>query len=175
MAKSFRVSFWNNQYKAPGDSKPDLTGTLQIPEAVIYELIQAIQAGQYVQVDQQGGRFIPLRVSAWRGMTAGGPVLSGEVRSLAEQAQFDAEKAQREAAQAQQPQGYAPPQPGYGYAPQQPQYAPQQPQQPQYAPPQPPPAAPPVQYAPQQPQQPQQPQAAPQPPAQGGWSSTPSI
>jgi hypothetical protein len=185
--KSARLAVWPNQYKQPGDKKPDFTGTISLPAALVWELYQLLMSGTGFTVDQQTGEQIfQLKLSCWRGTGQPGttgnaaPVLSGQITTPSEAAELAARQAA--GPQGGYPQGgyppaaqYPPPpaQPPYGQAPVQPyqQQAPQQPQpqQPAYAPQQPAPqqwGAPP----------PQQPAPAPvAPPQPGGWSTTPGI
>jgi hypothetical protein len=160
--KSARLSLWNAQ-PSQNPKAPVLTGNVELPAQLVWELSQLLQSGQGMEQNQQTGeQFFKLRISVWRGTgEANASVLNGQIQSPAEQAAYLASKAQNGVtapqgqpwgAPQQAPQG---PPPGYPQAPQQPAAAPgpwQQPQQPAAAPPP---------YAPQ-------PAPSPAPPAWGG-------
>jgi len=147
-----------------------LNGSVELPAQLVWELAQAMQQGQGMEVNQQTGeQFFKLRVSVWRGTGENnGPVLNGQIESRSERAAYLAQKAQNQGGQswgASPPQ--APPVP-----PQQAAYGPplQPPMQPAPAgyPPQAPPQAAP--YAP--PAAPMAPPAAPPaPPTPPAWGS----
>ena len=147
-----------------------LNGSVELPAQLVWELAQAMQQGQGMEVNQQTGeQFFKLRVSVWRGTGENnGPVLNGQIESPSERAAYLAQKAQNQGGQswgASPPQ--APPVP-----PQQAAYGPplQPPMQPAPAgyPPQAPPQAAP--YAP--PAAPMAPPAAPPaPPTPPAWGS----
>jgi len=165
--KSARVNLWNAE-PSQNPKAPILRGAVELPAQIIWELSQAMQQGQGLEVNQQTGeQFFKLRLSVWRGTGENNaPVLNGEIESLSERAQYLAQKAQQGGGQ-------------WGAAP--------------AAPPHPPaygaPAAPPAGYPPAAAPQPAGPPAgypaAPQPqaappaaappawgqPAAGGWGS----
>jgi len=167
--KSARVNLWNAQ-PSQNPKAPMLNGSVELPAQLIWELSQAMQQGQGMEVNQQTGeQFFKLRVSVWRGTGENnGPVLNGQIESPSERAAYLAQKAQQQGGQ----QWGAP--------------APAAPQQPAYGPPmQPPMQQPPAGYPPQAPPQqaapyapPAAPMAPPAPPAAppawgapatGGW------
>jgi hypothetical protein len=175
--KSARVNLWNAE-PSQNPKAPILRGAVELPAQLIWELSQAMQQGQGLEVNQQTGeQFFKLRLSVWRGTGENnGPVLNGEIESLSERAQYLAQKAQQQgggqwgaapAAAPQQPAygqpgGYGQPAPQPGPAGYPPQAAPQQP-----------PAGPPAGY-PASPAPAAPPAAAPPAwgqPAAGGWGA----
>lgn len=172
--KSARVNLWNAQ-PSQNPKAPMLNGSVELPAQLIWELSQAMQQGQGMEVNQQTGeQFFKLRVSVWRGTGENnGPVLNGQIESPSERAAYLAQKAQQQGGQQWgAPAAAAPQQPAYGPPMQPPMqqppagYPPQAP--PQQAAPYAPPAAP---MAP-----PAAPPAPPTPPAwgapaAGGWGA----
>jgi hypothetical protein len=176
--KSARLSLWPAKPSA-NPKAPALSGTVELPAALVWELSQMLQAGQGMQQNQQTGeQFFQLRISVWHG--SGEPnasVLNGQIQTPSEQAAYLASKAQQQGVTAPQGQPWGaqqPPAPApYGQPPQAP--PPGYPQQPPAAAPAPwqqaptaapgpwqqPPAAMPPAPAPA-------PAPAPQPPAWGG-------
>lgn len=163
--KSARVNLWNAQ-PSQNPKAPMLNGSVELPAQLIWELSQAMQQGQGMEVNQQTGeQFFKLRVSVWRGTGENnGPVLNGQIESPSERAAYLAQKAQQQGGQQ-----WGAPAP---VAPQQPAYGPPMQQSPAGYPPQ----APPQQAAPYAP--PAAPMAPPAPPAappawgapvSGGW------
>lgn len=157
-----RAALWVNAHKTAAN-QPDYKGNLEISYALLQELNNAFNAGQYQQ-DNGGQPCIKLDIALYAqqgGVSATGkarPIMSGQLSTLAETQQSVA--ARQQAAQQYQPQQ---PQAQPQYAPQAPAPAPAYPQQPQpqYAPPAPAPMPQPMPQQPQQPayQQPPQPQA----------------
>ena len=163
--KSARLNLWNAQ-PSQNPKAPMLNGSVELPAQLIWELSQAMQQGQGMEVNQQTGeQFFKLRVSVWRGTGENnGPVLNGQIESPSERAAYLAQKAQQQGGQQWgAPAPAAPQQPAYGPPMQQPPagYPPQAP--PQQAAPYAPPAAP---------MTPPAPPAAPPAwgaPVSGGW------
>lgn len=176
-----RSALWVNSRKTAAN-QPDYKGNVEISYALLQELTNAFNSGQYQQ-DSGGQPCIKLDFALYAqqgGVSTAGkakPILSGQLSTVAETQQSLA--ARQQAAQQYQPQqpqaqpGYAP-QPQYQQPqapmPQQPQYQQPQPQQPpaqpQYAPaPAPMPQAHPAYQQPPQPQVPAPvaPPAMPQP------------
>jgi hypothetical protein len=166
--KSARINLWNAQ-PSQNPKAPILNGAVELPAQLIWELSQAMQQGQGLEVNQQTGeQFFKLRLSVWRGTGENNaPVLNGQIESPSERAQYLAQKAQQQGGQSWGAPAAPPQQPAYGQSAPQPGpagYPPQAaPQQPPAGPPTgypaaPPPAAPPVAAPPQWGQ-----------PAAGGW------
>ena len=120
--KSARVNLWNAQ-PSQNPKAPILNGAVELPAQLIWELSQAMQQGQGLEVNQQTGeQFFKLRLSVWRGTGENnGPVLNGEIESLSERAQYLAQKAQQQGGGQWGAASAAPPQPpAYGQPAQQP-------------------------------------------------------
>jgi hypothetical protein len=164
--KSARLNLWTAQ-PSQNPKAPMLNGAVELPAQLVWELAQAMQQGQGMEVNQQTGeQFFKLRISVWRGTGENnGPVLNGQIESPSERAAYLAQKAQQQGGQQWGAPGAAPQQPAYGPPMQQPPagYPPQAP--PQQAAPYAPPAAP---------MAPPAPPAAPPAwgaPAPGGWGA----
>jgi hypothetical protein len=166
--KSARVNLWNAQ-PSQNPKAPILSGAVELPAQLIWELSQAMQQGQGLEVNQQTGeQFFKLRLSVWRGTGENNaPVLNGQIETPSERAQYLAQKAQQQGGQSWGAPAAPPQQPAYGQPAPQPGpagYPPQAaPQQPPAGPPAgypaaPPPAAPPAAAPPQWGQ-----------PVSGGW------
>ena len=160
--KSARLSLWNAQ-PSQNPKAPVLSGNVELPAQLVWELSQLMQAGQGLEVSQlTGEQFFKLRISVWAGSgEANASVLNGQIETPSERAAYLASKAQQgvTAPNGQQPWGQQPQQPPAGYPPQGP--PPGQWQQPAAMPPQPAAAPPPMAPAPA-------PAPAPQAPAWGG-------
>jgi hypothetical protein len=64
--KSARVNLWNAQ-PSQNPRAPILNGSVELPAQLIWELSQAMQQGQGLEVNQQTGeQFFKLRLSVWR-------------------------------------------------------------------------------------------------------------
>jgi len=172
--KSARVNLWNAQ-PSQNPKAPILNGSVELPAQLIWELSQAMQQGQGMEVNQQTGeQFFKLRLSVWRGTGENnGPVLNGQIESPSERAAYLAQKAQQQGGQPWGAPAAAPQQPAYGqpagYGQPAPQPAPAG--YPPQAAPQQPPAGPPAGY-PAAPPAAAPPAAAPPAwgqPAAGGW------
>jgi hypothetical protein len=164
--KSARLNLWTAQ-PSQNPKAPMLNGAVELPAQLVWELAQAMQQGQGMEVNQQTGeQFFKLRISVWRGTGENnGPVLNGQIESLSERAAYLAQKAQQQGGQQWGAPAAAPQQPAYGPPMQQPPagYPPQAP--PQQAAPYAPPAAP---------MAPPAPPAAPPAwgaPVSGGWGA----
>jgi hypothetical protein len=169
--KSARLNLWTAQ-PSQNPKAPMLNGAVELPAQLVWELAQAMQQGQGMEVNQQTGeQFFKLRISVWRGTGENnGPVLNGQIESPSERAAYMAHKAQQQGGQpwgAPQPQ--VPPAP-----PQVPPATYGQPAPGGY-PPSGPPAygQPPAPAAPQAPMAPMAPAAPPAwgAPAAGGWGA----
>ena len=166
--KSARVNLWNAQ-PSQNPKAPILNGSVELPAQLIWELSQAMQQGQGLEVNQQTGeQFFKLRLSVWRGTGENnGPVLNGQIESPSERAAYLAQKAQQQGGQTWGAPSAPPQQPAYGQPAPQPGPAGYPPQ----AAPQQPPAGPPAGYPAAPP--PAAPPAAAPPawgqPAAGGW------
>ena len=160
--KSARLSLWNAQ-PSQNPKAPVLSGNVELPAQLVWELSQLMQAGQGLEVSQlTGEQFFKLRISVWAGSgEANASVLNGQIETPSERAAYLASKAQQgvTAPNGQHPWGQQPQQPPAGYPPQGP--PPGQWQQPAAMPPQPAAAPPPMAPAPA-------PAPAPQAPAWGG-------
>ena len=166
--KSARVNLWNAQ-PSQNPKAPILNGSVELPAQLIWELSQAMQQGQGMEVNQQTGeQFFKLRLSCWRGTGENnGPVLNGQIESPSERAAYLAQKAQQQGGQPWGAPAASPQQPAYGQPAPQPAPAGYPPQ----AAPQQPPAGPPAGY-PAAPAPAAPPAAAPPAwgqPAAGGW------
>jgi hypothetical protein len=164
--KSARLNLWTAQ-PSQNPKAPMLNGAVELPAQLVWELAQAMQQGQGMEVNQQTGeQFFKLRISVWRGTGENnGPVLNGQIESPSERAAYRAQTAQQQGGQQWGAPGAAPQQPAYGPPMQPPPagYPPQAP--PQQAAPYAPPAAP---------MAPPAPPAAPPAwgaPAPGGWGA----
>jgi hypothetical protein len=95
--KSARVNLWNAQ-PSQNPKAPILNGSVELPAHLVWELSQAMQQGQGMEVNQQTGeQFFKLRLSCWRGTGENnGPVLNGQIESPSERAQYLAQKAQQQ-------------------------------------------------------------------------------
>jgi hypothetical protein len=169
--KSARVNLWNAQ-PSQNPKAPILNGAVELPAQLIWELSQAMQQGQGLEVNQQTGeQFFKLRLSVWRGTGENNaPVLNGQIESPSERAAYLAQKAglvgQQQGGGQWGAASAAPPQPpAYGQPAQQPApagyppaAAPQPAGPPAGYPAAPPAAAPPAAAPPQWGQ-----------PAPGGW------
>ena len=166
--KSARVNLWNAQ-PSQNPKAPILNGSVELPAQLIWELSQAMQQGQGMEVNQQTGeQFFKLRLSVWRGTGENNaPVLNGQIESPSERAAYLAQKAQQQGGQPWGAPAAPPQQPAYGQPAPQPAPAGYPPQ----AAPQQPPAGPPAGYPAAPP--PTAPPAAAPPawgqPAAGGW------
>ena len=116
--KSARVCLWNAQ-ASQNPKAPILSGSVELPAQLVWELSQLMQAGQGLEVNQHSGeQFFKLRVSMWRGTGENnGPVLYGQIETPAERQAYLAQRAAQGGGQ--QPWG-APPAPAAPPQPPQP-------------------------------------------------------